>query len=190
LTALSKRETISLVAIKPLTTWQSQKETKMTATAELTRDEKEAAKAAREARAEEIEKKETELNKGRSGKGTRIAIGLTRGRNPQMVQYEAFDESQPDTVPSTISEFMDIAKVTDEKTIMGYLIDGYNSAMQSAASDPTSEFVEASWPLPVQTQFKLVVKNYAAATKMSIEDVVAMIKPGFEAAQAKVLAVK
>lgn len=157
----------------------------MTTTLDNKASEKEAAKAARDARAEEIAAKEKTLNADRTGKGTRVAISLTRGRNPQMVQYEAFDDSQPDTLPKTISEFMDLTKVQDEPTIMNYLIDGFNSANQSAASDPTSEFVDSSWSEEVQKQFKTVVKNYASATGVSIEDAVALIKPGIVASQLK-----
>jgi hypothetical protein len=157
----------------------------MTTVALSKADEKAEAKAAREARQAEIDAKELVLNKDRSGKGTRVAIGLTRGRNPQMVQYEAFDETQPDTLPKTISEFMDLTHVSDEPTIMGYLIDGFNSANQTAASDPSAEFVDATWPEDVQKQFKIVVKNYANATGVSIEDAVALIKPGIVASQLK-----
>lgn len=152
--------------------------------AETTASEKEAKKAALEARSTEITAKEKELNAGKTGKGLRTFIGMTRGRNPLQIQYDGFDESQPATLPESLSEFMDLSAVKDEKVIVGYLIDGFNSAAYSAASDPVSEFVDASWPDDVQKQFRLVVRNYAGATGVSIEDAVALIKPGIVASLA------
>lgn len=145
--------------------------------------EKEAQKEALKARAADMTAREEALNTGRTGKGTRAFLGMTRGRNPQEIQYEAFDDSLPDTLPKTLSEFMEVAKVSDEPTIVSYLIDGYNSAAYTAASDPVAEFVDASWPSDVQKQFRLVVRNYANATGVSIEDAVALIKPGIVASQ-------
>lgn len=144
-------------------------------------DNKEALKA----RAAEMAKEEAELNAGRTGKGTRVFLGMTRGRNPQKIQYEAFDDSQPDTLPKTLSEFMEISKVSDEPTIVGYLLDGFNSAAYTAASDPVAEFVDQTWSDEVQKQFRLVVRNYSNATGVSIEDAVALIKPGIVASQKK-----
>lgn len=142
-------------------------------------------KEALKARNADMEKREKELNAGKTGKGTRSFLGMTRGRNPQEIQYEAFDESQPDTLPKTLSEFMEVAKVQDEAVIVSYLIDGYNSAAYTTASDPVAEFVDASWPEDVQKQFRLVVRNYSNATGVSIEDAVALIKPGIVASQKK-----
>lgn len=147
--------------------------------------EKEAAKAALKARTEDMAKREKALNEGKTGKGLRSFLGMTRGRNPQEIQYEGFDESQPETLPSTLQEFMDLSKVNDEKTIVSYLVDGFNSAAYTQASDPVAEFVDASWPEDVQKQFRLVVRNYSNATGVSIEDAVALIKPGIVAAQKK-----
>ena len=124
-------------------------------------------------------------NATRTGKGTRVRVGQTRGRNPQVISWEAFDESQPDTLPKTLSEFMEITKVSDETAIVQYLIDGYNDAAYTAASDPVAEFVDATWAEDVQKQFRLVVRNYANATGVSIEDAVALIKPGIVKSQAK-----
>lgn len=147
--------------------------------------EKQAAKEAAKARSAEQDARELELNKDRNGKGTRVFLGMTRGRNPQEIQYEAFDDSKPDTLPTTLSEFMEVAKVQDEKVIVSYLIDGFNSAAYTAASDPVAEFVDASWSDEVQKQFRLVVRNYSNATGVSIEDAVALIKPGIVASQKK-----
>ena len=123
------------------------------------------------------------VNATRSGKGTRVSVGQTRGRNPQVISFEGFDESKPDTLPSTLSEFMEVTGSDDEKVIVSYLIDGYNLASYKVASDPTAEYVDKTWPDDVQKQFRLVVKNYASATNVSVEDAVALIKPGIVAAQ-------
>ena len=124
-------------------------------------------------------------NAARSGKGMRVLVGSTRGRNTQVIQYEAFDEKQPTTLPTSLSEFMDLSKVQDEPTIVRYLVEGYNADSLANASDPSAEFVDKSWPEDVQKQFKIVVKNYANATGVSIEDAVALIKPGIVASQKK-----
>lgn len=147
--------------------------------------EKETTKAALKARSEDMAKREKALNEGRTGKGVRVFLGMTRGRNPQEIQYEAFDDSLPETLPSSLSEFMDLTKVKDEKLIVSYVIDGFNSAAYTQASDPVAEFVDASWSEDVQKQFRLVVRNYSNATGVSIEDAVALIKPGIVASQKK-----
>jgi hypothetical protein len=147
----------------------------------MSEDEKTALELAEEA----AQKKADETNAARSGKGTRVKVGMTRGRNPQVISFERFDDSLPDTLPSTLSEFMEIAKVNDEKLIVSYLLDGFNSANYTAASDPVAEYVDPSWSEDVQKQFRLVVRNYSVATGVSIEDAVALIKPGIAASQAK-----
>lgn len=144
------------------------------------RDEKEAAKEARAARAKEIEAEEVKLNAGKTGKGLRFFIGLSKGKNPQKVQYEGFDESQPDTLPVNMDEFMTLTGVDSEPVIMSYVIDGYNSAQLATAADPSNEFVDASWPLDVQKQFKAAVKNAAAASGVSIEDMATILKPSID----------
>lgn len=135
----------------------------------------------REQLVKEMEKKADETNKTRSGKGTRVRVGQTRGKNPQVITWEAFDESQPDTLPKTFAEFTSLTKIEDEATIVNLLIDGYNSSQYTAASDPIAEFVNPTWPDEVQKQFRLVVRNYSNAAKVSIEDAVSIIKPGIEA---------
>lgn len=152
-------------------------------------DEKEARKEAIKARSEAMAAKEKTLNEGRTGKGTRAAVGMTRGKNPQEVTYEAFDESQPDTLPKTLSEFMDLVaeEHKTEQAIVGFIVDGYNSAMYSAASDPIAEFVNSAWPKELQTQFRMVVRNYSTGANLPIEDAVKLIKPGIEAAYQKSL---
>lgn len=140
---------------------------------------------AREKELEALQVKSEETNKSRTGKGTRVRVGQTRGKNPQVISWEAFDDSQPDTLPATLSEFMEITKTQDEKLIVSYLIDGYNVAQYTAASDPIAEFVNPTWPDDVQKQFRLVVRNYSNATGVSLEDAVALIKPGIEKSQVK-----
>lgn len=151
-------------------------------------DEKEALKADKEAKAarsKEMEAREKVLNEGRTGKGTRIMLSLSRGRNPVEVQYEAFDESKPDTLPLSLSEFMDLSKTQDEKVIVSYLLDGFNSASYTIASDPVAEFQDASWDADVQKMFRNIVRQYASNANVSIEDAVALIKPGIVASQKK-----
>lgn len=145
----------------------------------------EAAKTELELATEAAQAKADETNKSRSGKGTRVKAGLTRGRNPQVVSFEAFNEKLPETLPVTISEFMDLTKVQDEPTIMGYLIDGFNSASYTTASDPVAEFVEASWEPEIQKGFRTVVRNFATNNGMSIEDAANLIKPAYLKSQEK-----
>lgn len=127
---------------------------------------------------------EAKLNEGRTGKGLRFNIGYTRGKGSQRIQYEAFDDSKPETLPATLSEFMELTNVKDEKSILGYVIEGFNLNQYRTASDPIAEFVNPAWSDETQKQFRLVVRNYANATGVSIEDAVNLIKPGIEASEA------
>ena len=154
----------------------------MTTAAETASEVKEAAiKARNDAMAVE----EKKLNEGKTGKGTRTFLGMTRGRNPQKIQYENWDDAQPDTLPTTLSEFMDLRKLSDEKDIVKRLLLGDNEIFYTEASDPVAEFVDSTWSEEVQKQFRLVVRNYSNATGVSIEDAVALIKPGIVASQSK-----
>ena len=137
------------------------------------------------ARQVEVDKKNEERKvDGKFPKGTLLRMGQTRGRNPQIVVWEAFDESRPETLPKTLSEFMDLSKLSlnDEATLVSYLTDGYNSAQYTAASDPVAEFVEASWPEDIQKNFRMAVKNYAASANCSLQDASDLIKPGINRA--------
>jgi hypothetical protein len=158
----------------------------MTTAAEQTAAEKDAALKARDA---DMAKREKELNASITGKGLRFFLGMTRGRNPQEIKYQNWDDSQPDTLPTTLSEFMDLrkdsAEVVDEKGIVRRLILGDNEVLYKEASDPVAEFVDPTWPEDVQKQFRIVVRNYATATGVSIEDAVALIKPGIVKSQTK-----
>jgi hypothetical protein len=142
----------------------------------MSTDEKTALEQVREAK----EKAAAEQNKSRTGKGTRLAVGATRGRNVSIIEYEAFDTSLPDTLPSSVEEFMSLTGTNDEKVLVEYLIDGYNDAQYKAASDEIGEFINPAWPKDVQAQFRLAVRNYAKMAEVSIEEAAALMKPGTE----------
>jgi len=130
----------------------------------------------------EVERKQQEANvtnAGRSGIGVRLRVGQTRGKNPMVIGWEAFDESKPETLPTSIQSFMDVTSVKDEPSLVSFLIGGFNDAMYTAASDPLAEYVDLTWPADAQTQFRLVVRNYSRGAMVSLEDAVALIKPGF-----------
>ncbi len=150
----------------------------------MTTEEK-AARAEQKAAVDAAEVKAKGLNDTRTGKGTRVSVGLTRGRNPQVISFEEFDEALPETLPTTLSEFMEVTKIQDEAVIVNYLIDGFNAASYTTASDPIAEFVEPTWDDETKKQFRIVVRNYANSTECSIEDAVALIKPGIVKAQEK-----
>lgn len=147
--------------------------------------EKEAAKAAAKAKEAADLAEEKRLNEGRTGKGTRATVGYTRGKGSQRIIYESFDESQPDTLPTSLDEFMSLSKVRDEAAIVSLLIDGFNSLAYSNASDPVGEFANPAWDAETTTRFKNAVKNYVAATGTSVEDAAALIRPGIDKAQSK-----
>ncbi|MGI0013932.1 MAG: hypothetical protein ACREBU_10905 [Nitrososphaera sp.] len=131
----------------------------------------------------ELERKENEAevqNKQRTGIGTRVRVGQTRGKSPLVITWEAFDDSKPETLPTSIQEFTSVTKTADEATLLNYLIVGYNDAAYTAASDPLAEFVNPTWPDEAQVQFRLVVRNYSRGANVSLEDAVTLIKPGFE----------
>jgi hypothetical protein len=130
------------------------------------------------------EKTAEATNKSRSGKGTRIKVGQTRGKNPQVISWEQFDENKPDTLPANLKEFVELTKPT-EKQYLEWLISGYNDAQYTAASDPIAEFVDPSWDDETKTRFRTVVRNFASGAQLSIEDTVTLVKPSFVAAAAK-----
>ena len=151
----------------------------MTTAAETTAEAKDAALKARNV---DMAKREIVLNTGKTGKGLRTFLGMTRGRNPQEIQYENWDDSLPETLPLTLSEFMDLRKIQDEKEIVRRLVLGDNEILYKEASDPVAEFVDLSWPEEIQNRFRLVVRNYANGANVTIEDAVSLIKPGIDAA--------
>ncbi len=136
-------------------------------------------RSAKEIELEAAQAKADEVNKARTGVGMRQRVGQTRGKNPLVITWDAFDESKPDTLPTTIQQFMEVTGVKDEPSLVGFLIGGVNDANYTAASDPLAEFVDLTWPPEAQTQFRLVVRNYSRGAQVSLEDAVALIKPGF-----------
>lgn len=131
----------------------------------------------------ELEAKQNAADKANAelkGVGVRKRVGQTRGKNPVVIEWEAFDESKPDTLPTSIKQFMEVTGVDKEPELVAYLIGGFNDAAYTAASDPLAEFVDLSWPPEAQTQFRLVTRNYSRGAGVSLEDAVALIKPGFE----------
>ena len=136
----------------------------------------------------EFERKQAEVaaaNKTRTGVGTRLKAGRTRGKGSMIISWEQFDESLPESLPTSIQQFMEITGKKDEPSLVNYLIAGYNDESYTAASDPLAEFVDPTWPADAQTQFRLVTRNYSRGANVSLEDAVALIKPGFEKQFAK-----
>jgi hypothetical protein len=142
-------------------------------------------KSAKELELEAKQKEADAANATRTGVGTRLRVGQTRGKNPMVIGWEAFDESKPETLPTSIAQFMEVTSVKDEPSLVSFLIGGLNDANYTAASDPLAEYVNLSWPPEQQTQFRLVVRNYSRGTGVSLEDAVALIKPGFDKQFAK-----
>lgn len=141
------------------------------------------AEVEQKARAAELAGKQKEIdaiNAKRQGKGTRLRCGMTRGKNPQIIVWEAYDESQPKTLPVDLGEFMTLAGIEKEEAIMALLIRGANDASQEAASDPVAEYVNPTWDETTAKRFRVTVKNYAADAGVSVEDAAALIRPGIE----------
>lgn len=144
-------------------------------------DQKETEK---EATNKEYQAKVDALNANRTGIGTRAAYGYTRGKGSMPFIYERFDESQPDTLPKSMQEFVAVAKVTDDASLTKLAVAGLNEKLYTEASDPIAEHVNPSWDDETKTRFRLVVRNYMVGVGASLDDSVALIKPGFEKALA------
>lgn len=136
---------------------------------------------AREKETAAAQKEADAKNKLLAGVGTRHFVGRTRGKGSQLVSWMAFDESQPDTLPKDYAGFMEVTGQKDQTVLLGFTIAGYNDAQYIAASDPIAEYVEATWPEDVQSNFRLVVRNFARGTNSSIESAVSVLKPAFVA---------
>ena len=119
-------------------------------------------------------------NNSRTGVGTRVKVGATRGKNPQVISYVVFDDSQPDTLPKSYEQFVEVIKPSDVE-FLDYLIRGKNDASYEAASDPLAEYVVASWKDDVQLTFRTAVRNYSKGLGIPLEDAVGIIRPGFVA---------
>ena len=139
-----------------------------------------AVESVKEAQLAEFQRVADKTNGERSGKGTRVRVGQTRGKNPKVISWEAFDTDKPETLPTTADEFMTLTGTADEKVFVGYLVDGYNASQYAAASDVLSEYVEANWPDSLAKQFKLAVNNYVNAAGVSVDDAVKLLKPAIQ----------
>lgn len=139
------------------------------------------AKAAKQA---EVDK----ANASRSGKGLRLRVGATRGKGSQVISFEVFDESKPDTMPTSVQEFLEIlaaangGKAVSESEMLSYLIEGFNSLSYTNASDPIAEHINSAWPDDLQKAFRGAVRSYVSAAGVSVDDAVAFLKPGIEKA--------
>jgi hypothetical protein len=134
-----------------------------------------------------------EANSKRTGRGTRLQVGQTRGKNPQIVVWEAFDESKPDTMPDTVDSFYKLTGVLEsgtpaqqEATLVSWLVDGYNAAQYTAASDPIAEHINPAWDLDMQKQFKIAIRNYTLTMQSvnpnyTLDEAVTLLKPSIEA---------
>lgn len=137
-------------------------------------------KTALELEREQFEKDAAAENAKRSGKGLRQLVGATRGRSTMNIKYEAFDESVPESLPSTVEEFVGITGIKSNKELAELLIVGYNDKAYTEASDPIAEHVNKAWPADLVTQFRTVVRNMAKMLDISIEEAVNQVKPGTE----------
>jgi hypothetical protein len=147
-----------------------------------TAEEKAEREAREKARADAVAAKQKIAdaeNAKRTGQGTRLLVGTTRGRSTVPFTYEAFDSSLPETMPKSVEDFMGLT-TTDDGPLLNYLVEGYNSLSEKNAADPVNEFVDASWPEDVQKRFKIVIRNYSNDANVSIEDAVSLLKPGIQ----------
>ena len=116
--------------------------------------------------------------------------GRTRGKNPRDITYEAFDLEQPDTLPKSMQEFVEVTGKNEEKDILELVISGYNDAAYSAASDEIGEFVRDEWDKEYQNQFRLTFRNFSKISGKSIDETVEMLMPAIEAGWVKRVAEK
>lgn len=119
-----------------------------------------------------------EKNAALKGVGKRFKVGSTRGKNPTIITFEVLDESQPDTLPKSVQEFMETI-TSDQKVLLEYLIRGFNEASYEAASDPLAEYVSPVWTPEVALTFRTAVRNYSKGLGIELEDAVNIIRPGF-----------
>lgn len=145
-------------------------------------EQKTAMELARET-AENAAKAENAKRVGEDGKnkvGTRLRVGATRGKNPQVITFEEFDDALPETLPKSVAQFMELI-TNKEDVLVDYLIRGYNNASYEAASDPLAEYVVSKWAADVQSTFRQAVRNYSRGLGIPLEDAVNIIRPGFVA---------
>jgi hypothetical protein len=135
-------------------------------------------KEVNESEKEKAIKAAAEINAKTDGIGPRLKVGMTKGKNPVVITYKFLDESKPETLPKSVVNFTETI-TDDDKTLLDYLIRGYNDAMAEAASDPLAEYVSSVWSPEVQLTFRTAVRNYAKGLGLELEDAVAIIRPGF-----------
>lgn len=134
-------------------------------------------------------KEAEEDNATRTGVGLRVFTGFTRGKGSIPIKWEAFSS---ESEPKELEEFLSITKA-QKADLLRYAIIGYNDEAYTAASDPIAEHVNKLWEDATENQFRLVVRNMHKSLSVigkSIEDVVAMVKPGFETADVALKAAK
>lgn len=122
----------------------------------------------------------SQTNSSRSGKGTRVAVGSTRGKGSMVISYEEFDLDSPETLPQSLKEFTELAGVSEPSALLELVLRGFNSLALTTASDPIAEFVNSNWDKDTASQFRNVVRNMTKGAGMPIEVVVNLVKPGFE----------
>lgn len=137
-------------------------------------------KTALELEREQMEKAAKEENATKKGKGLRTLVGATRGRSTMNIKYQAFDESVPDSLPTTVEEFVSITGIKSNSELCELLVVGFNDKAYTEASDPIAEHVNKAWPDDVKAQFRIVVRNLSKMQEISIEDAVKFVKPGVE----------
>ena len=126
-----------------------------------------------------IDPKQAKREDGTMAKLT-TAKGKTRGKNPRDIEYLQFNRETPEDLPKTLAEFMEVTGVKEEPAILNLLVEGFNESQYSAASDEIGEYINDAWDDKTQAQFRLAVRNYSKISGDSIEDSVALIKPGVD----------
>lgn len=116
----------------------------------------------------------------KTGPQTTVAKGMTRGRNPREIEYLEFNRELPGNIPKTMKEFMDASGVQEEAGLVEFLVTGFNESQYKAATDEIGEFINPQWDNKTQDSFRLAVRNYSKISGDTIEDAVALIKPGVE----------
>lgn len=119
---------------------------------------------------EQMEREAAAENATRSGIGTRVFVGATRGRSTQVIKYEAFDTSKPETLPTSVEEVCTVLNITSESELLPLLFEGANAAAYRAASDPLSDYINPVWSEEAKAKFKVTVRSYAAAMEISLDE--------------------
>lgn len=137
-------------------------------------------KTALELEREQMEADAVKENASKNGKGLRTLVGATRGRSTMNIKYQAFDESSPDTLPTTVEEFVTITGVKSNSELASLLVTGFNDKAYTEASDPIAEHINKAWDDETKMKFRAVVRGLVTINGETIESAVAMVKPGTE----------